>query len=228
MLVKPDELVLSVMTFSSDVVMPSDDGVPMESHTTASLVGGKKEDVANCRFIKEIPLEIRIYSSGELVAEDTLKIVTDTIDNMILKSEVREGDRVISVEDLSPVQQELLKGIVLAPRQLDWVASDTAWGPVEISFEDSSLGPARYQVFAVDNMAKKIIVDSDGDGRRDFEVIRPTSAQGQEIRKYDKASTPMNPWTPTMFESSTGWMPCGGLQTSADSSPTGPAGPSRA
>jgi hypothetical protein len=222
MLLNPDELVLPTLTISWDKIFLSEERIPIELHGSIAYVGGKTDEVENCLFVKEIPLEFRLFSSGDLVAETTLKVVPDPDFSGFLKLDEIAGSTPISVEELNEGEKELLEHILGAQRSWDWSASFEGSGDAaphwpafddgvmplkfKISFEETNFGEAQFQVVAVDNFARKIIVDSNGDGRRDFEVIKTgINAEGQEIVRYDEADSPMNPWTPEKFESSRTW-----------------------
>jgi hypothetical protein len=72
---------------------------------------------------------------------------------------------------------------------------------VRIDYRMGTLGAARYQIIRVEGLPRRLVVDKDGDGFRDYELVQhPTRHNGVLDQKlvYDRR-IPLYPWTKDML-----------------------------
>jgi hypothetical protein len=162
-----DELSLPTRSWSFTFLTPMGK-VPLDYTNSYLAIAGNHKEVANCWFRTEVPLTIKVFPDGSLRGTSTLRVSTGAPGRM----------RVIAPhQGLQPLKRPSLRVWTLVYRtqrlspRADWTRSGGIWGKRTVSYSKVKLGVARAIFLGVDHRWRRVIIDSNGDGFRDIDVV---------------------------------------------------------
>jgi hypothetical protein len=181
-----DRLVLAVGGARLHMVLPGSQDYPADVLGTILLLGPSRHQILCDYAPAKMDIRVRIFSSGDQVAHSTLELdfpFEPTITSLEPEGPSTTPDR---------VARKVLRAAVKT-RRWDWA------GPSPqntVQFRERSIGRARVFVVGVHGVYRRIIVDADSDGFRDYDLVAKPSGDFAMQRYTAKQRAPMTAWRP--------------------------------
>lgn len=143
-----------------------------------------------------IPLQVTLFSDGRPVASSDLSITVPGV--LQFGRQLPQRPTPISAEKLSRWSQ-----VTDGPQrwEMEGLVAKGENEKIPVQYRSGIQGGSRYQVIAVRGIPRRVIVDEDGNGTRDYE-LNDVDADGtlELAAEYEPDSVSLYPWTQEMFE----------------------------
>jgi hypothetical protein len=200
---EPDKLVLRAKVRVDGFVMLGINQVPLDGQ--AQLVEyGPDVDVRRTSgppsdSTRTIPLSVTLFSEGQRIVSRTLEVTVPEAFGVGIYFPNDVWSQPLSIHEQKLAEHAMHLG---GKSRITGVTPDSAGRPHQIDYRMGTLGTARYQIIRVDGIPRRLIVDADGNGIRDYDLMtKPEGVDGALDSKFAyQQRVPLYPWTKDTVE----------------------------
>jgi hypothetical protein len=211
-----DEIVLQVIRPTLRFVYLDETGFPSDFQFSDVWLTTNTELADGCLIVDDIPLDVRVFSEGELVASGELTMVAEDPAGRFAEMRWLDGDQRLEMGELSTSERAALVHATESTGTWSWEAelvTSTDPGRQDdrpqhtVAVVHGNDGAHRFQRVSVNGVVRRVIVDLDGDASRDLE-LRMDATQRQQLFRYLNTQAPFYTWTPSVFLSEREFSTC--------------------